>query len=204
MKYRYDDVYSANGSVVGQKVLKDTTNEIVKHPKEGVTSTNETIQDYPHDSQVYQSASLYSPIDQTSNDPMRSAEGTKDFAPKVPQRTSSCSMKKVINEWHQRNMNININKSLNSVTQHSSYQATKENGCGSRGYINIKEFSSAPNGKLNHNGIEFNASIFPPDKDSPMSPPPSENPPKIQTLPYRCVSVGSSSIKSRSVFYASV
>merc|ERR1719479_376812 len=37
-----------------------------------------------------------------------------------------------------------------------------------------------------------------------MSPPPSENPPKIQTLPYRCVSVGSSSIKSRSVFYASV
>jgi hypothetical protein len=37
-----------------------------------------------------------------------------------------------------------------------------------------------------------------------MSPPPSENPPKIQTLPYRCVSVGSSSIKSRSVFYATV
>ena len=204
LNYRYDDVYSANGSVVGQKDTKDTANEVVKHPEDGVTSTNESSRGYPHESQVYQSASVYSPLDKRSNDTMRSAEGTKDFAPKVPQRTSSCSMKKVINEWHQRNMNININKSLNSVTQHSSYPATKENGGSSRGYINTKDFSSAPNGKFNHNGIEFNASIFPPDKDSPMSPPPSENPPKIQTLPYRCVSVGSSSIKSRSVFYASV
>ena len=204
LNYRYDDVYSANGSVVGQKDTKDTTNDVVKYPKDSITSTSERSLGYPHDSLVYQSASVYSPLDKRSNDPMSSAEGTKDFAPKVPQRTSSCSMKKVINEWHQRNMNININKSLNSVTQHSSYQATKENGGSSRGYINIKDFSSSPNGKFNHNGIEFNASIFPPDKDSPMSPPPSENPPKIQTLPYRCVSVGSSSIKSRSVFYASV
>ena len=204
LNYRYDDVYSANGSVVGQKDTKITTNDVVKYPKDSITSTSERSLGYPHDSLVYQSASVYSPLDKRSNDPMSSAEGTKDFAPKVPQRTSSCSMKKVINEWHQRNMNININKSLNSVTQHSSYQATKENGGSSRGHINIKDFSSSPNGKFNHNGIEFNASIFPPDKDSPMSPPPSENPPKIQTLPYRCVSVGSSSIKSRSVFYASV
>ena len=43
---------------------------------------------------------------------------------------------------------------------------------------------------------------FPPDKKSPMSPPPTENPPKIQTLPYRCDSVASSS-GGRSKFYAS-
>ena len=45
---------------------------------------------------------------------------------------------------------------------------------------------------------------FPPDKKSPMSPTPSgENPPKIQTMPYRCESVASTST-GRSKFYASV
>ena len=48
---------------------------------------------------------------------------------------------------------------------------------------------------------------FPPDKKSPMSPPEtgcSGGPPKIQTLPYRCESVASTSTTGRSKFYASV
>merc|ERR1711963_454915 len=103
-----------------------------------------------------------------------------DHVPKVPQRTSSCSMRKVIDEWHQRNMNININKSLNSVTYHrtsSQYNNTKEpNNNISRGYMNIKDAST--NQSSSNGDRDLSASTpFPPDRDSLMSPPPSENPP---------------------------
>ena len=70
-----------------------------------------------------------------------------------------------------------------------------------RSYINLKDLDPP--------------AAFPPDKDSPMSPPPSghsgqppvEKPPKVTSLPFqsntRSASVASS-IKSRSIFYNSV
>ena len=44
-----------------------------------------------------------------TNNTLKCTEDTGDSVPRVPQRTSSCSMRKVIDEWHQRNININGN-----------------------------------------------------------------------------------------------
>ena len=204
---RYDDVYGTNDDVADDKKL---TNIMIN----GQPMKNSTLDNDKKGYEKFDESEFYATNDGSSsgkgwtNNTLKCTEDTGDSVPRVPQRTSSCSMRKVIDEWHQRNININVNKSLNSATHHSSHQNRREehnrSSSISRGYMNVKEFTASTNGKPNSpSGItEFNS--FPPDKEGPMSPPPSENPPKIQTLPYRCVSVGSSSIKSRSVFYASV
>jgi len=202
---RYDDVYSTKGSVIGKRCT-GVTDVVIEEPnKESTTPTN----DETNESELLEKGN-HSELYGVTNTLTRIEDSTRDLVPKVPQRTSSCSMRKVIDEWHQRNISNNVlNKSLNPVvTYHAAHQNSNSrevNNSSRSGYMNV---SSVPisNGKFHASsfGNEFTNTPFPPDRDSLMSPPPSENPPKIQTLPYRCVSVGSSSIKSRSVFYATV
>jgi hypothetical protein len=207
---RYDDVYSTKGSVIG-KNCTGVTDVVIEEPqKESTTPTNEKSYDETNESECLEKGN-HSALYGITNTLTPMEENTRDLVPKVPQRTSSCSMRKVIDEWHQRNINNNV-KSLNSVaTSHAAHQnsETKREGNNSSsrsGYMNVSTIQTTNNGKFHSSsfGNELTSTPFPPDRDSLMSPPPSENPPKIQTLPYRCVSVGSSSIKSRSVFYATV
>lgn len=198
---RYDDIYSTGGSIVGRKATDISVGE--ENKPNIRTPTNEGF--YDRCTQNEHLSGEHN-INNRYEDIYEEKSVLNSSLPQVPKRTSSSSITKVKDDWKPRNSNTYVNK---SVSPNIAYQIAQQKGKDTnklRAYINVKELSTANNLKSPFISSRLGCSpaMFPPDKDSPMSPPPTDNPPKINTLPYRCVSVASSSIKSRSVFYASV
>lgn len=176
---RYDDVYSTNGSEFEDEVSDTTGQEQPNHSIDNKTPTNEKCVDQFTIAKCQQHEEEIGDkhFDNTYTK-VENADSFNDLLPQIPQRTSS----------------------------YRSMSKVKEEKIGIRPYINVKDLFPETQDSSSRvaNSPNLKQASFPPDKDSLMSPPPTEHPPKIQTLPYRCISVASSSIKSRSMFYTSV
>ena len=177
---RYDDVYSTNGSEFADKISGTAGQEQFNQSSDNKTPTNEKCVDQftTAKCQQHEEEQIGDKHFDNTYTKVEDAESLYGLLPQIPQRTSS----------------------------YRSMSKVKEETIGIRPYINVKDLlpGTQDSSSCLVSSSGFTQASFPPDKDSLMSPPPTEHPPKIQTLPYRCISVASSSIKSRSMFYASV